>query len=247
MTWLRMIAVCAAECSRVPEDSRAYRGTLPYAARRITVSRSLIGVMPPGSSETLRFSAVRTRILRDHEPGPGMNRARARAGSAACRSDRTPRISGTTSPASLRKSRAQRPLMLQRPELALNRPALVVQRLEPPGAQQRRPSVAVLSPVPGATSSRCCRWGSSSGTTLSLKSGVYSNGGTTLLLLTGRADAARGGTGSQTASYCLPGRNEIATLRQTQDKCPKPSRSGVLGQRRRRLRRDDRTAMIGPR
>ena len=44
------------------------------------MSRSFTGVMPPGSSETLRFSAVRTRSLRDHEPGPGLNRARARAG-----------------------------------------------------------------------------------------------------------------------------------------------------------------------
>ena len=100
-----MIAVCAAEDLRVPEDLRADRGTLPYAARRITVSRSFIGVIPPGSSETLRFSAVHTRSLRDHEPRPGLNRARVRAGPepgqgtgqarpAACRSDRKPRIAG---------------------------------------------------------------------------------------------------------------------------------------------------------
>ena len=71
----------------------------------------------------------------------------------------------------------------------------------PPGRQQRRPAVAVLSLVPGATSARCCRWGSSLGTTLSLESAVYSNGGTTLLLPR-RADAARGGAGSRTASFC---------------------------------------------
>ena len=77
-----MIAVCAAEDLRVPEDLRADRGTLSYAARRITASRSFTGVMPPGSSETLRFSAVRTRSLRDHEPGRGTagpGRAGARA------------------------------------------------------------------------------------------------------------------------------------------------------------------------
>ena len=88
------------------------------------MSRSLIGVIPPGSSETLRFSAVRTRNLRDHEPGPGRAKHEPGPGRAghepgpgrghrpgpghgptAGRSDRKPRITGTTSPASLHQSR----------------------------------------------------------------------------------------------------------------------------------------------
>jgi hypothetical protein len=47
--------------------------------------------------------------------------------------------------------------------------------------QQRRPDVAAESPVSATTPTTCCRQGSSAGTTLLLKSGFYSNAGTTLL------------------------------------------------------------------